>query len=253
MLTVYTDDSGTHAGSAIVVMACFIAPGETWRPFESAWKAKLLHPLDGKPPLQQFHMFDCVNRRDEFAGYSDPERDAVIKEFRDIILGHELCGRAIAVQRREWDSLITGGLELLWGDSIGFCIRTCATWAVKWAADNTGDHQAKMIFDDGPQHIRLTTEIVENLKIANGTSAGRAELFGPEFLPVKKFVPLQAADMLAWETYHYGLDWINDPVSRIRPHYQRLIESGKVTAGFCDRETIEQFARAFTVFRKPSL
>ena len=146
-----------------------------------------------------------------------------------------------------------GGLGLFLGDSIGFCIRACASWALKWAADNPGDHQATMIFDDGPQHISMTTEIVENLKIVNGTSAGRAELFGPAFLPVKKFVPLQAADMLAWETYHYGCDWIKDPIFRIRPHYQRLIESGKVTAGFYDREAIEQFAGAFTFLRKPSL
>ena len=39
MLTVYTDDSGTHDGSALVVMACFIAPEEIWHPFEAAWKA----------------------------------------------------------------------------------------------------------------------------------------------------------------------------------------------------------------------
>jgi hypothetical protein len=133
MLAVYTDDSGTHDVSEIVVMACFIASEEEWRPFEAAWKARLLAPLPdaGKAPLEQFHMTDCMARRGEFTEYSKAEKDAVTKEFRDIILAHNLCGRAIGVPRHDWDSLINNGLQFFLGDSIGFCLRTCATFAVK--------------------------------------------------------------------------------------------------------------------------
>jgi hypothetical protein len=106
-----------------------------------------------------------------------------------------------------------------------------------------------MIFDDGPQHISMTGAIVENLKLANGSSYGRAEISGPSFLPVKKFVPLQAADMLAWETYNFGHKWLANPSHMVRPHYQRLIESKNVTAGFYNREMIKQFARAFVTTR----
>jgi hypothetical protein len=242
VLSAYFDDSGTHTTSAFVVMACVIGSEAQWAPFESAWKARLLAPLPGKPALRKFHMTDCVNRRGEFQNYCDVEVDLVVKAFRDIILDAGVHGYAIGVPRQDWDRLITGARRFFFGTPEDHCTRFVICFAAEWAVENSVDKQVAVIFDDGPQHMARSQQISENLKSIHNGDAGRAELFGPSFLPVEKFVPLQAADVFAWETYAYGRGWLNNPLAPIRLHYQRLIESNRFVGGFMDTKKIEAVA-----------
>jgi hypothetical protein len=244
MLSAYFDDSGTHDGSDIIVYACFIGTENEWGVLEPAWKAKRDEPLPGKPPLRKFHMTDCISGYGEFRNYSVEERELVIEGFHDIILASNVIGRAIGLSRHDWDRQITGGQRLFFGDAESFCVRTCLSFAADWTANNQGDKQVTMIFDDGPQHQARTRAIGEEIKRTHNGSEGRAEMFGPSFLPTEKFVPLQAADMLAWESYAYGRGWLKDPKKEIGLRYRRLIETNRITAGFLDREIIEIFARA---------
>ena len=69
-----------------MVMAGFIGTDEQWSAFDASWKAKLDAPLPDKPPLRSFHMADCEARSGEFSGYSTAEKDAVIHDFREIII-----------------------------------------------------------------------------------------------------------------------------------------------------------------------
>jgi hypothetical protein len=78
MLSAYFEDSGTHRNSQIVVTGGLIGAETNWSRFETAWKAKLADPLDGrKPPLREFHMAPCMLREGEFQGYSEAERNAL--------------------------------------------------------------------------------------------------------------------------------------------------------------------------------
>jgi hypothetical protein len=95
--------------------------------------------------------------------------------------------------------------------------------------------------------MHRTAEIGEEKKRwHDGTRDYTAKMFGPCFLPVLKFAPLQAADIFAWETYAYGRGWLDDPTKTISLHYQRLIESERFTAGFMDAEKVEDLARVFS-------
>lgn len=60
-----------------------------------------------------------------------------------------------------------------------------------------------------------------------------------------KVLPLQAADILAGETYRVALDAFKTGEIMWRPHVQRLIETGRVTAGLADKQTIAGIARLF--------
>jgi hypothetical protein len=102
MLRAYFDDSGTHSSSG-VVMGGLIGTVEQWDRFERAWAAKLADPLPGcgKPPLKTFHLSACAGRwpRSGFEDYTDAEQDAVIHDFRQIILDCMLTSTASAIDR----------------------------------------------------------------------------------------------------------------------------------------------------------
>ena len=132
MLTAYFDDSGTHDEAEIMAMAGFIGTDEQWSGFDASWKAKLDAPLPDKPPLRRFHMADCEARSGEFSGYSKAEKDAVIHDFREIIIDNKLPGYVIAVERRASDELIVGPHAVFYGDCEQHCVRRCVSFALDY-------------------------------------------------------------------------------------------------------------------------
>jgi len=65
--------------------------------------------------------------------------------------------------------------------------------------------------------------------------------------------PLQAADMLAWETYRVALNAFTTGNVELRPHIRQLVETGRVTAGLADKRTIAGFIGLLDVTqRRPS-
>ena len=59
---------------------------------------------------------------------------------------------------------------------------------------------------------------------ARNMNVGREVLTGISFLPSIKFVGLQGADMVAWETYNHAREWLQDRSKPTRPHLTPLAE-----------------------------
>ena|ERR1700757_1451487 len=74
MLGAFFDDSGTHAGSPVVVMGGLLGTAPQWNHFAENWTALLKAPYPYKPPLPHFHLTHCRNGLGEFANYSLAER-----------------------------------------------------------------------------------------------------------------------------------------------------------------------------------
>ena len=251
MLVAYFDDSGTHDASEIVVMAGFIGTEEQWRPVDEAWAAKLKEPLPGKPPLNRFHMANCMARNGEFFGYSEADRDAVTNDFRQLILDAKLTGHVMAVDRIAWDEIIVGPLRVIFGDAEWYCVRSCLDFAIKEAEKRDGDRGVHLIFDNRPEVRKIpfqnTFEKLQG-RLYNGDSKfpNWAHLIGSTFLSSEAVRPLQAADMLAWESYAHAKRNLHDTLApRPRPHLQRFVETGLITAGFADRDSIKEMSSWF--------
>jgi Protein of unknown function (DUF3800) len=257
MLVAYFDDSGTHDASEIVVMGGLIGTEAQWAVFERAWKDKLKEPLPGKPPLRRFHMHDCEGEHGEFAKYSRAERDAVTHDFRQIIIDAKMHGNATAVSRPDWDRLIVPPLLYLFGDAERWCFNACVSWAIKWAEHGSPDKLVRLVFDERPHRTKLHEAVaVMHQRFYNGDLPNLPKLVGAYFLRSELVVPLQAADMVAWETYRYALEHIRGGgearprahlKARPRAHLKALIASGLLSAGLVDRNTAETMARSLGV------
>jgi hypothetical protein len=250
MLVGYFDDSGTHDDSEIIVWAGFVGSEDQWAGLTTAWTAKLAAPLPGKPPLRRFHMSKCEARDGEFIDYSVAEKDALIHDFRHLIIDSNVIGRAFAVERQEWDRRVVGAYQILFGDAEGYCFAECISFALAQARENEADKKIKLIFDDRSERAavhRMLGDRYKNFYDGNPAHPDYPHLGDVSFKSSYKEEPLQAADMLAWETYRVALDAFKMGRIEWRPHIRQLIETGRVTAGLADKRTIAGFVGMFEV------
>jgi hypothetical protein len=65
MLTAYFDDSGTHRGAQITLLAGLFGHQNQWAYFNDLWQKRLQESVPNKPPVRRFHQFDCFNALNE--------------------------------------------------------------------------------------------------------------------------------------------------------------------------------------------
>ena len=210
-----------------------------WRVFDAAWKAKLADPLPqgNKPPLRRFHMTDCMAREGESSDYSESERDAAIHDFRKIILDSGFCGYACAVHLPDWDHIV-GSRSL---DDLKDPEFYCMSRVIQWSTSPSvlGAHKVVLVFDDIREKRKVNERLFAMYHEARNLNVGRAAISSISFLSSEKFVGLQGADMVAWETYSHAKKWLQDKAEPTRPHLTPLAESGRFGAHIATANAIQ--------------
>jgi len=252
MLTAYFDDSGTHDEAEIMVMAGFIGTDEQWSAFDASWKAKLDAPLPDKPPLRRFRMADCEARSGEFSGYSKAEKDAVIHDFREIIIDNKLPGYVIAVERRAWDRLVVGPHAVLYGDCEQHCVRRCVSFALDYVRKHESERLLTIVIDDSTARRvarqQAVTDPFQEFYYDHPDFPDYPKIAAVSFSSSTLTRPLQAADMLAWEDYQQGLAvFRSGSPAPPRPHLKAFADSGFVQAWLLDAPLIQGLVNMFAV------
>lgn len=226
VLTAYFDDSGTHVGSPVVSTGGLYGNDYQWEALETAWKALLTDPGDGWPRLRRFHMYDCVHGHGEFFGHSQGARDHLIYKFRQLILDSELHGYSMAVSGPDYARLVTGVQLEAWGDAERFTVIQCFLRTLDWASTESVETEAAFVFDDRPQRREANERV---FKIYQQFSAERhvsPKPTGIAFLNSEKTIPLQAADMFAWESNRFSLEWLKHGEKAVpRAHFRHFLKS----------------------------
>jgi hypothetical protein len=203
MVTVYFDDSGTHAQSEVAVASCFISDIRRWKGFESAWGALLDRE---KIRDEGFHMTDFVARGKPFIGWDEERRDSLICDLISEITKPDavLIGMTAAVIKKDYDRFVTGRLREKLSDShYTFAVQNCLALIERWRLEMRDTQPYEYVFDmmgKGKNKINdLFDSILENkLSMHFGV-----ELRGWSFQDRKSILPLQASDILAWESGKY--------------------------------------------------
>ena len=218
MLEFYLDDSGTHAGSRVVVWGGVVGFSQFFEELETAWKARLACPCEGKPPIKAFHSAHLAAGEGEFEGYNIAERDLTRRNFRQVIVDAGLTVLSYGISVDDWDTVITGRARMF----LGSAERHIFGHAVLAGCEAAKEHgqPVSFQFDRGRHSSRLESVI--------GPAMQAAEIDGHSvshgFSPVIDNMGLQAADLVAHETYQFFNEYIDNRSAQIGAHLRSLFE-----------------------------
>jgi hypothetical protein len=238
MLECYLDDSGTHDDSLVVVWGGVVGHQHYLDKLSLAWRKQLQEPCEGRPPIRKFSSSKLMAGRGEFEGYSEAERDLTRRNFRQIVVDCELTVVAFGASVRDWEQIMHKivGMPTLTAEQAVF------GQAVKEVLQCAAERQdpVTLKFDQGRSSQELETAI--------GAVMDRTEysnlLTNYEFSSVEVVPALQAADLVAHESYRHFVDHLKDKNARLSPHTERLfMEAFNSKGGWIGQREIRDAAK----------
>lgn len=216
----FIDDSGSGGDSRFFVLGGFMANFETWERFSDDWDAT----LSTAPAIAYFKMAEANSLNQQFEGWSDNERNEKVNALIDVIDRHGLFQGTCAIEASDYNAVVKPVLgNVLNGEYddpylylfMGI-VSHFAAMEHRWEyaqrdvppsrivifdeTAHTGQppQPVDFVFDEGK---RLTDRAARSLY---ETSLKNLNVFSDrlgsvDFRDDKKFVPLQAADLAAWQ------------------------------------------------------
>lgn len=180
--------------------------------FQSEWNARLKVPCETKPPIKKFSSYELAHGYGEFLGYEQGARDLTRKNFRDVIARAGLSALAYGVSATDWKELVPD----LMAAGPEFSVFSIAIRYGCEVAKSAGS-QVCFCVDAGVAH-RIDVERAFLLRSdLAGIPPGAAQL---TVAPVLGNPGLQAADLVAHETYQFlrdlRLKGVRDPSAHLR-------------------------------------
>jgi len=215
MLQAYMDDSGTHSGSPICVLAGYFGGERQWVNFDKEWSRVLRNVGVEEFHAKRFWGKDREGRRlDEYEGWSDEKVDMFLGDLLRTITSYRIYPIGSAVVMREWLTLhelerryLTGGRVrggkiytsgapnkpyfLPFIRNVGQAANYCAEYLkIHFAFDRNEPYSGYAL-----DYFRT----LEQMKLPYWRRVGDLTFPTSAEMPA-----LQAADLLAYQTYRYA-------------------------------------------------
>jgi len=194
MLHAFFDDSGKFTDSDFVCLAGYIATDENWQGFSDEWGPLLL-----RHKIPYVHMKEMIALRGpyESLGWDAAHRDAVLLEFIDVIRRHVIGGFGIGVDAKYLRSMSKDARTVI-GDPAMLCFQRILRRVVEKLDEVGYESSIAAVFDDCEEYsVRCYRMWSALRRVAPSLSKKVPSItFADDIV----FWPLQAADVLAWET-----------------------------------------------------
>ena len=181
------------AGITAFAIGGYVAPVEQWTKFKQEWKRALT-----RYKIDDFHMTDFENYQKQFKDWSQELHLECIKGLVKIIRGNCLIGVGASLIVNDYAALRSGldGEHLPDDDPYYLCLQHCLFLLTKKIPLAVGE--IEFVFDDSPKYKGEASNLYQLLR-KHGSAVKRDSLGSLSFLQAKNFLPLQAADVLAYE------------------------------------------------------
>jgi hypothetical protein len=183
-----------------------------------------------------FHLSACAGRwpKSGFEDYSDAEQDAVIHDFRQIIIDCMLTSIASAIDRKAWEDLVIGPYRDVLGSALSICFADCIAETNRIANPRPDIDTIAVVFDKG-----IWSERLQTIGDEWTYPPGRPRMLSVNFAAVPDVLPLQGADIVATENYWHAVEWLKLgdaalPSAHLRHYLANMLHQGRIL----DREAI---------------
>jgi Protein of unknown function (DUF3800) len=241
----YFDGSNTHDGSKLISLCGFLADPRIWDDFDHEWQ-KVLDKRDWPRRPSELHMYDCVHGFKEFDGWTLAQRLALFGDLSGVVaasnvlaLGSVFLVEAFTNRSIEEKAILAkGGLYGPMDFVFQLLVQMAITQTHKYANAHEPPITEKLslIFDEEPPNVAERYRRLYNHHCAKHPRGDM--LTGISFARSRDLSPIQAADMLAYTTYHWelkrqfpGASDFNFPII---PGFLRLIEGVAADGGTYD-------------------
>jgi len=238
VLNVYMDESGTHDDSPVVTVAAYIGRPRQWRDWTKEWNA-------AKKPIKVFHASKAANLVGEFNGWTEAERDDLVKRILPVIPKHKFAGVVVGIRMKAFEEAMKPHPELR--EMFGTPYTACFHWTVKKIMnlmEETHNNERIAFFHEVNDYQGEASSAFEFIKRQRKTHISIMSLtFGGK----NDFVPLQAADILAYE----GNKKLRNPSGSERRAFQVLSPAnGRMHVSFYGENTMPKLIEFLSGLRE---
>jgi hypothetical protein len=198
---------------------------EIWREWTKRWNV-------AKRPIKVFHAADCANFRGESRDWEKLPRDALVIRLLDVMEVGDIPGVMIGLNMDEFRRAMAGrdDLRSLFGTPYIACFQW-VTQAIINVANELGSLRRIGFVHECNDYQHEALKAFSWLK-RHANPAAR--VIGLQFVGKEDYIPLQAADMLAYE----GNKRLRDPLRPARRPWERLNPDGRIIAAHYGRENM---------------
>jgi hypothetical protein len=227
MLRAYLDESTDSKRERVFAIAGYLGTEEEWLKLENAWK-------EATRGLECFHMAECESQVGEFEEWPKEKCIELVTALVTILLERELYGVCSAIMIDDFKRVFPDEpLDTLYYLCFQHCVSSIAELAC-----SRGEEVA-FVFDRTSEFSG--TALNHYNALATSEKWQYSRWLGPIAFESKvKFIPLQAADLVAYETFKYMHNAQYDPQRPIRKSIDRLRE--KVTGEYWNQKSLEILA-----------
>ncbi len=193
----FCDDSGkeSDASNPIVVMAGYLFPDMNALPlFDSLWKTQLI-----RHGISWLHMKDFMQDRDEYAQFANdwPRKKSILETFINVIKTCQPVGFGIGVDMNAWRN-IPRSIQRMEGDAQSFCFSRMIRLVVDRMMVAAPRDSVSLIFDCDQNFSSARFSRFVTIRRSFVPATKHLDAF--TIAEPKRYLVLQAADLLAWET-----------------------------------------------------
>jgi hypothetical protein len=247
----YFDDSATHDDSKAVAIGGCVARGEQWGLFEGEWVGMLEHFK-----IQEYHSADLQGFTGEFTGWTETKRRELLAWAAKI--GQQWAKNSFSslVIREDYLHAVPGWARetAAFGDEYNFCFQMTVGQVMAWIdylkPPMPETEQVAFMFDQQPKREGITKNAYNQIKKFRDPH-NRMGTF--HFGSSKRFLPLQFADFIAYESYKELDRQVTSATRSIRAPLKILIENGySLRPKLFDRRGLEGLVTYYDSRGRPS-
>lgn len=194
MLRAYIDDSISSASERRLVLAALIQSDATWATFAADWCRALAAP----PAIAYLKMAEAQNRRDQFKGFSEKERNRKLHALADVVARHAPWGFHASVSTRDYRELIEPVAPYPMRTPYFLLFYAIVFGIARMHEALAVNEPCSFVFDNYSGLDKKTLPVLNDMIATSGGNWGGRISGRVQFADDKEEVAIQAADMLAW-------------------------------------------------------